>query len=136
MRDERALHVIGKGKVLIKLENGNQWLLKNVKNVVGLKKNLISIGQLEGCVTTFTYKTWKVTKGALVVAKGDKLGTLYLCKGNTNSTIALASTEIDTTLWHHKLGHMNEKGMQILQSRKLLVGLKQGDLEFWTSLFR
>ena len=128
--DERPLDIIGKGKVLINLENGNQWLLKYLKHVVDLRKNLISRGQLEGCVTTFTYKTWKVTKGALVVAKGEKLGTLYLCKGNFNSTIALASTGIDTTLWHHKLGHMNEKGMQILQSRKLLPSLKKIDLEF------
>ena len=36
--DERALDIIGKGKVLINLENENQWLLKDVKHVVGLKK--------------------------------------------------------------------------------------------------
>ena len=44
---------------------------------------MISIGQLgdEGCVTNFTDKTWKVTKGALVIVKGEKVGTLYLCNG-------------------------------------------------------
>ena len=110
MGDERPLDIIGKGKVLINLENGNQWLLKDVKHVVGLKKNLISIGQLEGCVTTFTDTTWKVTKGAMVVEKGDKVGALYLCKGNIDSSIALASTGIDTTLWHHMLGNMSERG--------------------------
>ena len=70
--DERPLDIIGKCKVMIKLENGNKWLLKDVKHVVGLKNNLISIGQLEGCVTTFTDKTWKVTNGAMVVAKCAK----------------------------------------------------------------
>ena len=65
---------------------------------------------MEGCVTTFIDTTWKVTKGAMVVAKGDKVGTLYLCKGTTDSSIALASTGIDATLWHHRLGHMSEKG--------------------------
>jgi len=84
----------------------------------------------EGCVSTFIDKTWKVTKGALVVEKGDKVGTLYLCKGNIDSSISLASTGTDTTLWHQRLGHMSEKGMQILQSRKLFLGLKQVDLEF------
>ena len=68
----------------------------------------------EGCVSTFTFKTWNVTKGALVLAKGDKLGTLYLCKGTTDSSIALASVGTDATLWHHRLGHMSETGMQIL----------------------
>ena len=42
MGDERALDIIGKGKVLINLENENQWLLKDGKHVVGLKNNLIS----------------------------------------------------------------------------------------------
>ena len=114
MGDDKPLDNVGKGKVLIKLENGNQWLLKDVKHVVGLKKNLISTGQLEGCVTTFTDTTWKVTKGAMVVAKGDKVGTLYLCKGTTDSSIDLASARTDTALWHHRLGHMSEKGTQIL----------------------
>ena len=60
----------------------------------------------------------------MIVVKGDKVGTLYLCKGTTDSSIALASVGIDATLWHHRLGHMSEKGMQILQSKKLLLGLK------------
>ena len=115
--DERALDIIGKGKVLINLENGNQWLLNDVNHVVGLKKKLISIGQLEGCVTTFIDITWKFTKGAMVVVKGDKVGTLYLCKGTTDSSISLASAGKYTTLWHHRLGHMSEKGMQILLFR-------------------
>jgi hypothetical protein len=89
--DERPLDIIGKCKVMINLENGNQCLLNDVKHVVGLKNNLISIGLLEGCVTTFTNKTWKVTKGAMVVEKGDKVGTLYVWKGNNASSSYLSS---------------------------------------------
>ena len=74
------------GKLLVKQHNGNQWLLNKVRHVPYLKKNPISTGQLggEGCVTNFTDKTWKVTKGALVIAKGEKVGTLYLCNGISN----------------------------------------------------
>ena len=32
--------------------------------------------------------------------------------------------------WHHRLGHMSEKGMKILHSRNLLPGLKNVDLDF------
>ena len=93
---------------------------------------MISTGQLggEGCITTFTDKTWKVTKGSLVIVKGEKVGTLYLCNGISNSVNALTSTGEDTTLWHHRLGHMSEKGMQILHSRNLLPSLKHVDLKF------
>jgi len=119
------------GTIFIKQQNGNQWLLKNVRHVPYLKKNVISIGKLggEGCVTTFTDKTWKVTKGALVIEKGEKVGTLYLCNGISHYVNALTSTGADTTLWNHTLGHMSEKRMLILHSRNLLPGLKHVDLE-------
>jgi hypothetical protein len=120
------------GKVKIKKSNGNQWFLKEVRHVPDLWKNMISIGRLEseGCISIFTDKVWKVTKGSLVITKGEKVGTLYLCTGNTNSSIYLASTGVDTTLWHHRLGHMSEKGMQILHKINLLPDLKQIDLDF------
>ena len=80
---------------------------------------MISTRQLrsEGCVTTFTDKTWKETKGEMVIAKGEKVGTLYLCNGISNSVNALNSKGVDAALWNHRLGHMSEKGMKILHSR-------------------
>ena len=55
-----------------------------------MSRNLISTGQLgdEGCVVTFNDKNWKVSKGYLVVEKGVKVGTLYLCTShNVPSTL-------------------------------------------------
>ena len=65
----------------------------------------------------------------MVIAKGDRIGTLYLCPHNTDYSIFIASTKTSATLWHHRLGHMSEKGMQILHLRKLLPYLKQVSLE-------
>jgi len=69
--DNRPCKIFGMGNVKIKQRNGNQWLLKEVKHVPDLGKNLISTGQLasEGCISIFTDKTWKVIKGSLVIAK-------------------------------------------------------------------
>jgi hypothetical protein len=119
------------GKVKIKKSNGNQWLLKEVRHDPDLRKNLISIGTLasEGCISIFGYKVWKVTKGSLVITKGEKVGTLYLRTSNTDSSISLASMGVDTTLWHHRLGHMSEKGMQMIHKRNFLPDLKQIDLD-------
>ena len=93
---------------------------------------MISIGWLggEGCVTNFRDKTWKVTKGALLIAKGEKIGTLYLCNGISKSVNYLTSKGLDVALWHHRLRHMNEKGMNILHSINLFPGLKNIDLDF------
>ena len=100
--------------------------MKEVRHVPDLRRNIISAGQLgsEGCTVTFTENLWKVTKGSLVIAKGEKVGTLYLSTGNIISSISLASTGTNTALWHHRLGHMSEKGMQILHSKNLLPDLK------------
>jgi hypothetical protein len=130
--DDAPCKIVGMEKVKIKQRNENQWLLKEVIHVPDLRKNLISIGKFEseGCISIFIDKVWKVTKGSLVIAKGEKVGTLYLCTGNTDSSISLDSTRVDTTLWHHRLGHTSEKGMQILHKINLLPDLKQIDLDF------
>jgi hypothetical protein len=87
-----------------------------VRHVPYLRKNIISTGQLasEGCVSIFTNKMWKVIKGSLVIEKREKVGTLYLCTGNIDSSNSLASTGVVKALWNHRMGHMSEKGMQIL----------------------
>ena len=90
-----------------------------------MSRNLISAGKLsdEGCVVTFNDKNWKVSKDSLVVAKGVKVGTLYLCKGHIvpSTLIVLEKNEcsgtivvveqgeqivvvdFDTDLWHNRL---------------------------------
>jgi hypothetical protein len=42
--DDEACKLIGMGKVQIKLKNGNQWLLKEVRHVPDLRRNIISTG--------------------------------------------------------------------------------------------
>jgi hypothetical protein len=111
--DDAPCKIFGIGKVQIKQKNGNQWLLKEVRHVPYLRKNKISTRQLEseGCISIFTDKAWTVTKGSLVITKREKVGTLHLCTCNIDSSISLASTGVDTSLWNHRLGHMNEKEM-------------------------
>ena len=53
--DDEPCKIVGKGKVQIKLNNGNDWLLKDVRRIPAMKRNLISTGQSEdsGCLSTF-----------------------------------------------------------------------------------
>jgi hypothetical protein len=67
--------------------------------------------EIQGRISIFIDKSWKVIKGSMVIEKREKVGTLCLCTGNTNSSISLASIGVDTVLWNHRLGHMSEKGM-------------------------
>ena len=62
--DDEPCQIDGMGKVKIKKNNGNQWLLKDMIHILDLRRNLISIGQLasEGCISIFTNKVHIVTK--------------------------------------------------------------------------
>ena len=73
-------------------------VVEEVRHVPDLRKNLISIGQLasEGFISIFTDKAWKVIKGSLMIEKGEKVGTLYLCTSNTDSSISLSSIGVGT----------------------------------------
>ena len=92
--NDEPCKIVGMGKVQIKLNNGNEWLLKDVRNIPSMKRNLISIGQLgDGSYLSMFGETWsKVTKGSMVIEKGDRIGTLYLCPHNTDYYISVAST--------------------------------------------
>ena len=56
--DNEPFQVVGKGKIKIKLQNGNHWLLHEVRHVLRLSRNLISARKFgnEGCVVTFNDK--------------------------------------------------------------------------------
>ena len=117
--DDEPSKIVGMGKVQIKLKNGNEWLLKDVRHIPVTKINIISIGKLgdRGCLSTFSETWWKITKGSPVIEKGDRVGTLCLCPHNSDYSISIDSIETCETLWHHRLGNMSEKGMRILHSR-------------------
>ncbi|RVX15044.1 Retrovirus-related Pol polyprotein from transposon TNT 1-94 [Vitis vinifera] len=76
--------------------------------------------------------TWKVTKGARVLARGKKTGTLYMTSC-PRDTIAVADASTDTSLWHRRLGHMSEKGMKMLLSKGKLPELKSIDFDMCES---
>ena len=105
-----ALDVVGMGDVRIILPNGSICLLQKVRHIPDLRRNLIYVRQLkdERHAILFVGGTWKVTKGAMVLAHGRKTGTLYMTSSPRN-TIAIAKANIDASLWHRKLGHMSEK---------------------------
>ena len=66
---DQPCKIVGMGKVQIKLNNVNEWLLKDVRHIPSMKINMISIGQLRDsdCLCTFEKTWWKITKGELVI---------------------------------------------------------------------
>ncbi|KAH9779421.1 hypothetical protein KPL71_007705 [Citrus sinensis] len=128
--NDHALEIAGIGTIKIKIFDGTIRTIGEVRHVNGLKKNLLSLGQMDshGYKTHVENGIMKIVKGALVLMNAEKISAnLFMLKGETlqEADACVASNgEESTMMWHLKLGHMSEQGLKILSERKLLPGLK------------
>eukprot|EP00253_Pinus_taeda_P034563 PITA_34563 len=95
-----------------------------------------------GVKTVFEKDTCKMVRGALVLMRGVRIGTLYKLQGSTvvdgcNSSMVPESGEEDlvvsgekTMLWHQRLGHIGEKGLRILHGKGMVEGMSNSSLDF------
>ena len=98
---------------------------------------MISLGtpDARGLTYSSSGRKIKICKGSLMIMRREKLSiNLYKLMGDTISGGAIISTpEISEDnlahLWHHRLGHISERGMEDLHQRKLLKGLKSCKLD-------
>ena len=121
------MDIEGIGDVKIKTNLGYEMMLKDMRHVADLRLNLLSIEWLgdEGFERMFGRGLRKLTKSSLVMVSAKKSNTLYKlvaqgCGGQLNTTEKDASME----LWHRRLGHMSEKGLQALSRRSVLPDFK------------
>ena len=115
-------------------------LLPGVLHIPKLAKSLISVSKLgdAGVRTIFEKDTCKMVRGAMVLMRGVRWGTLYKLLGSTytngcNSSVVLEQTnkedntntvpENKTMLWHLRLGHIGEKGLRTLHGKGMVEGM-------------
>ncbi|KAE8675530.1 Chromomethylase 1, putative isoform 4 [Hibiscus syriacus] len=97
--NDHALEIVGVRTIKLKMYDGTIKVVRDVRHVKGLKKNLLSYGLLDNNASKI-----KTRKGIMKVFRG-------------------ALVSYSTMLWHQKLGHMSEQGMKVLVEQKLLLGL-------------
>ena len=125
--------MVGVGYVQLQFQNGSSFTLRNVRHVPKLTRNLISTGQLDeaGYACMFGDHSWKISKGSLVIARGDKSGTLYMIHVSSVKDHVICVTEQpSTSLWHRRLGHMSRKGMEILSRSGYVPGFIFSNFQF------
>lgn len=132
MGNSGASKIVGIGDICLETNQGLKLLLKDVRHVPDIRLNLISTGRLDddGFASWFGENKCKLTKGSLVVARGRKTNTLYVMQaklhiGELNAIQKDASIE----LWHRRLGHVSEKGLQLLSKKNLLPNLQGASLK-------
>ncbi|KAG8472907.1 hypothetical protein CXB51_034792 [Gossypium anomalum] len=126
MGNDSSSKVNGIGTVKIKMHDGTIRTLSDVRYVPDLRKNLISLSilDLKGCKINIESNGIKVSRGALILLKGKRTGSLYILEGSTvtgeigrpSSVTELKSTRLE----RRQLGHRREKC--------ITVSLKRGSL--------
>ena len=86
MGDDHALEIAGIGTIKIKICDGIVRTIEKVRHVKGLKKNVLSLRQIDnlGCKTHVEIWIMKIVKGMLVLIKGEMIGAnLFMLKEET-----------------------------------------------------
>ena len=101
MGNEAKCEIVGIGDVELETSIGCKLVLKDVRHVPEMSFSLISIGNLDdkGYHSRLGNGKWKLTKGSLVLARGNKNNSFYktkvrLVKGEVNIVENEASTEL------------------------------------------
>jgi len=99
----------------------------NVRHILDLKKNLLSLGALNAQECKFLGADGgiKVTKGSMIILIREWTANLYKMIRSVIFCDASATTEKDTTkLWHKSLRHMSERGLQALHNKRVLPDIR------------
>jgi hypothetical protein len=145
--NDSTTRIIGKGRVKLRLIDGRIRTLPGVLHIPGMARNLISVSKMEdaGVRTIFEKGTCRMVRGAMVLMRGVRFGTLYKLLGSTisdecNSSI-VPDIEVEeertptvsgekAMLWHQRLGHIGEKGLRLLHGKGMVEGMSNCSLDF------
>ncbi|GJV51798.1 retrovirus-related pol polyprotein from transposon TNT 1-94 [Tanacetum coccineum] len=134
--DNMECKIKGIGKVKVQLKDGSSFVLHNVRYIPELKRNLISMGTLEK--ERYTVKMQsdkvKVINGSRVVLSGTRrTNCVYSLVGHAVAGELNASVDEKDSLvqvWHKRLGHISEAGLQVLEKQGLFGKESLGKLDF------
>ena len=123
MGNDSYADIVRIGDICVRVNIGYTLILKDVRHVPEIRLNLISTHVLdkEGYGNYFRDGKWRLNEGSLVFGRGKICCTLYktqvkLCK----DVISVAQEDSSPNLWHRRLAHMSEKGLQILAKKSLI----------------
>ncbi|KAL0328159.1 UNVERIFIED_CONTAM: hypothetical protein Scaly_2248500 [Sesamum calycinum] len=115
--DDRCCNIAGISEVRIKMYDRTVRTLYDVRYILDLKKNLISMGSLHknGFIRKANEdrEIIRIVKGALTVMKGKIIArSIYKLLGNivVDGVQSVDSCDDNKKLWHMCLGHLNERG--------------------------
>ncbi|KAH9754791.1 hypothetical protein KPL71_015554 [Citrus sinensis] len=121
MGNDNACKTMGIGTNQLKNHDGSIQVLRDVRYVPSLNKNLISLGVLESKGFTITLRDGllKVVVGALTVMKGTRINNLYYFQGSTviGSASTVSGKDAFETCWKWKKMVETQTGRKVKRFR-------------------
>ena len=135
MGNDTVCKTVGIDNICMRMFDEKVRTLTNVRHDPDLKKNLLSLGALEDRGYKFSGADGaiKITKGFMTILKRERTANLYKLTGSIIIGDASAATEKENTtrLWHMRLGHISERGLQALHKRSALPGITYCRLDLY-----
>nr|GEV97692.1 copia LTR rider [Tanacetum cinerariifolium] len=138
--DNRECKIKGIGKVRVQLRDESSFMLNNVRYIPELKRNLISLETFEKEGFTIKLQSGKVkviNDFRVVLSRIRRGNCVYSLDGHAVAGVLNASVEeIDSLaqVWHKRLGHISEAGLQVLEKQGLF-GKKSLGKRYFLSIF-
>ena len=116
LANEKKCDVLGIGDICLKFASGYVFTLKNVRHVPDLCHNLLSCAALEdeGLEGKWRNGVMKILRNSLVLFKAEKKYNLYVCRAEPILDCVNAIIDDKSVLWHNWLGHISNKGLDVL----------------------
>lgn len=123
--------VKGVGDIKLKLHDGSVKILPEVRYIPSLKRNLISLGMLEARGYGFKSENGElsVTKGENVILKGFRNHSLYYLDVKPVIGTSNITTMGDMDLWHMRLCHIGQTGLNQLIKHGAIPKLKNSEMK-------
>ena len=128
--------VIGMGNIHLKLHDGTVMLIRQVRHVPDLNRNLISLKMLDqiGCSIKLECGELRILNGSTLIMKGTRKNLVYVLDGEVvtgESSVSVKANTDNTKLWHLRLEHISLKDLKELEKQKVLGADKIEKLDFY-----
>ena len=122
------MKIQGKGTIVFRCRNGEQWTLEEVYYIPSLCSNLVSFGQLTESghkimIDEDELEVFYKDPCRLIMKVKRSLNRLYKIELNQALPICLLSSISDSAwLWHARLGHVNFTTLKLLVDKEMAGG--------------
>ena len=133
--DGKLLEVEGRGTVAVKTSGGKSKLIHNVQYVPSLAHNLLSVGQLveAGYSVRFGANQCEISDAEThkpVLRIKMSTNRMFPVEFNKGSKALVVTGTEQAVLWHHRYGHLHSKGLKVLSTKEMVLGLPEvGEFE-------